>query len=197
MTALLGRALRLAVNRMREPQAQAGTGDSASPAWRLVDSAVVALSVDGHGVTDPVGFKGMDFSTTVFSALARTETIDTWCEVARRLEFSALTLAAAPLALAAGLAEPRLVLIDVGGKMTDLICCQAGRPVAIDSLSGGGVGLSRTLVQKWGIAPDKAEQLKRTYGGGGLTGEALPRSSRCWRPRCRRGWPMSRQPWLA
>lgn len=173
LAALLGRALRLAVNRMREPQAQASTGDSASPAWRLVDSAVVALSVDGHGVTDPVGFKGMDFSTTVFSALARTETIDTWCEVARRLEFSALTLAAAPLALAAGLAEPRLVLIDVGGKMTDLICCQAGRPVAIDSLSGGGVGLSRMLVQNWGIAPDKAEQLKRTYGGGGLAGEAL------------------------
>jgi len=173
LAALLGRALRLAANRIHEPQAQAGTADSGSPAWRLVDSAIVAISVDGRRVTDPVGFKGMDFSTTVFTALARSETIDSWCEVARRLEFSALTLAVAPLALTAGLAEPRLVLIDVGGKTTDLICCQTSRPVAIDSLSGGGVVLSRTLVQKWGVAPDKAEQLKRAYGGGGLTGEAV------------------------
>ena len=165
LAGLLGRALRLAVGRI-------GTGDESDSAWRLVDSAVVALSVDDHGVTDPVGFKGRDFGATVFVAVAQSGVIDIWCQLARRLEFSALTLGAAPLALAAGLTEPRLVLIDIGGRTTDLICCQAGRPVAIDSLPTGGVGLARTLIQKWGITPDRAEQLKRAYGGGRLAGEA-------------------------
>ncbi len=165
LVGLLGRALRLAIGRI-------GTGDKGDSAWRLVDSGLVALNVDGHGVTDPVGFKGRDFGATIFVASARSGTIDIWCEVARRLEFSALTLAAAPLALAAGLVEPRFVLIDVGGRTTDLICCQSGRPVAIDSLSSGGTVLSRVLIQKWGITPDKAEQVKRAYGGGRLAGEA-------------------------
>jgi len=165
LAGLLARAVRLAVGRM-------GTGDRGDPAWRMVDSAVVALSVDNHGVSDPVGFKGRDFGATVFTAVTQPPTIEIWCEVARRLEFSALTLAAAPQAIAAGLVEPRLVLIDVGGRTTDLICCQAGRPVAIDSLPTGGTGLARTLIQKWGITPDKAEQLKRAYGSGRLAGEA-------------------------
>ena len=168
---LLSRAVRLAVGRISEPPGRSGAAGGGS-VWRLVDSAAVTLNVDGHGVTDPVGFKGRDLSATVFTALAQASTIDTWCQVARRLEFSALTLAAAPLALAAGTAEPRLVLIDVGGRTTDLICCQAGRPVAIDSLSSGGTALARMLIQKWGITPDKAEQAKRAYGGGRLADDA-------------------------
>jgi len=172
LTGLLGRGLRLAVGQMSQPHAQAATAKNRdSAAWRLLDSAVVALTVDGHGVTDPVGFKGRDFGAVVYITLARLDAIDAWCKVARRLEFSALTLTAAPLALAAGFPEPRVVLIDVGGRTTDLICCQAGRPVAIDSLATGGSGLARTLIQKWGITPDKAEQLKRAYSGGRLTGE--------------------------
>ncbi len=143
LAGLMGRALRLAVGRI-------GTGDEGDsprsktarplpgghrergdPAWRLVDSAVVALSVDDHGVTDPVGFKGRDFGATVFTAVAQSGTIDTWCEVARRLEFSALTLAAAPLALAAGLAEPRLVS-DRRGRQDDRSDLQSGRPAGGD-----------------------------------------------------------------
>ncbi len=171
LAGLLSRAVRLAVGRISEPQGRSGRGDNCS-GWRLVDSAVVALTVDGHGVTDPVGFKGRDFGATVFTALAETETIDAWCEVARRLEFSALTLAAAPLAVAAGVTEPRVVLIDVGGRTTDLTCCQAGRPVAIDSLSSGGTTLARTLIQKWGVTPDRAEQVKHAYCVGRLAGES-------------------------
>ncbi|MBN1138484.1 MAG: hypothetical protein JXM73_17985 [Anaerolineae bacterium] len=171
LAGLLGRAVRLAAGRITGLRGQSSIGGEGS-AWRLVDSAVVALNVDGHGVTDPVGFKGRDLRATVFTALAQLETINTWCEIASRLEFSALTLAAAPLAVAASLAEPRVVLIDIGSRTTDLICCQAGRPTAIDSLSSGGAALTRVLIQKWGITPDKAEQIKRAYGGGRLTGEA-------------------------
>ena len=171
LSGLLSRAVRLAVGRISESGGRSRTGSKGSD-WRLVDSVAVTLSVDGHGVTDPVGFKGRDFAATVFTALAQSDTIDAWCELARRLEFSALTVAAAPLAVAASVAEPRAILIDVGGRRTDLIRCQAGRPVAIDSLSGGGTALSRTLIQKWGVTPDRAEQVKRAYCGGRLAGES-------------------------
>ena len=162
LAALLERGLRLAVNRLRDQD----------PAWLLVDAAPVALTVDGRGVTDPVGFRGREIGVTVFAALAQRETIETWGMVARALEFSTLILVAAPLALAASLSEPQGMLLDVGGATTDLTWWRAGRPTALDSLPMGGTALTRLLIQKWGLSPERAEHLKRAYASGRLAGEA-------------------------
>ena len=165
LTALLARTLRLATNRLRDENP-----DDAG--WLLVDAVAVALTVDGHGVTDPVGFRGQDIGARVFAALAPAEVVETWGVVARELEFSALTLTASPLALAAGLSAPQAILIDVGGTTTDLIWCRAGRPVVLDSLSIGGAELTRSLAHKWRLLPDRAERLKQAYSSGGLSAEA-------------------------
>jgi hypothetical protein len=165
LEALLERALRLSVNRIQ--------GDSESDSdWLLVDAALVALTVDGRGVTDLVGFRGQEIGATVFAALARKEVIETWGLVAQELEFSSLTLTAAPLALAAGLSTTQGILMDVGGTTTDLIWCRAGRPVLVDSLPIGGMALTRSLMRKWNLAHDRAERLKHAYSGGGLPAEA-------------------------
>jgi cell division protein FtsA len=173
---LLGRALRLAVSRLESsvPQVKSpDQGRSTSPAirgsdWRLVDAATVAVRVDGKLVTDPVGFRGGEITATVFAALARIGAIETWRRVARELEFAALILTAAPLALVAGLAEPQGILLDVGGATTGLTLWQAGRPVAIGSLPVGGATLTRALMQAWGLSPERAEQLKWAYASGQL-----------------------------
>jgi hypothetical protein len=95
-----------------------------------------------------------------------------WGRVAQQLEFSALTLTAAPLALVASLNVPQGILVDVGGATTDLICCRAGRPIMMDSLPTGGAALTRLLVRQWNLAPDRAEELKRAYSSGRLPAES-------------------------
>ncbi len=172
LEALLGRALRLTVNRLLG--ADLNDGGNGPPGWLLVDAAPVALTVDENGVTDPVGFRGREIGGTVFAALAEPETIETWRCVAEDLEFSALTLAAAPLALAAGFPKPQGLLIDVGGATTDLTWCRNGHPVALASLPRGGIDLTRALLRKWRISPDRAERLKIAYGAGRLSDEAKP-----------------------
>jgi cell division protein FtsA len=163
LEALLGRALRLSANRLADPD---------DPGWLLVDTAAVALTVDGRRVTDPVGFRGRELGATVFAALARAETIEAWRRAATEFEFSALTLAAAPLALTAGLAEVQGLLLDVGGTTTDLTWWQVGRPVALASLALGGADLTRLLLHKWRLSLDKAEQLKAAHAAGRLSAEA-------------------------
>jgi cell division protein FtsA len=160
---LLARALRLSANRLADPQ---------HPSWCLVDAAAVTLTVDGRRVTDPVGFRGKELGATVFAALARSETVNAWRAVAEEFEFSMLALAAAPLALAAGLAEPQGLLVDVGGTTTDVTWWRMGRPVALGSLALGGADLSRALLQKWRLSTDKVERLKAAYAGGQLTPDA-------------------------
>jgi hypothetical protein len=137
----------------------------------LVDATTVSVKVDGKLVTDPVGFRGREISATVFAALTRVATIEIWRRVARELEFSALILTAAPLALGAGLAEPRAMLLDIGGTTTAMTLCQSGRPVAIGSVPLGGATLTLALSRAWGLSPERAEQLKWAYASGQLTSD--------------------------
>lgn len=166
LRALLERTLRLAVNRLRSE-----VPDEA--AWSLVDAALVALTVDGHGVTDPVGFRGQEFGATVFAALARVEAIQAWGTIAQHLDFSTLTVTGSPLALAGGLPTSPGLLVDVGGISTDLIWCRSGRPVALYSLPIGGVTLTGSLMETWKLSPERAEQLKLAYSAGRLSEEAM------------------------
>jgi cell division protein FtsA len=156
LEALLERTLRLAVNRLLSDAPGDGT-------WLLVDAVPVALTVDGRGVTDLVGFRGQEIGAAVFAATTRAETVQTWGAVAKALEFSAVTLTAAPLALAAGLPVSQGILVDVGGAATDLVWCSAGRPVVTESLPVGGNALTGALAREWGLTAGPAERLKRAY----------------------------------
>ena len=164
LAALLERGLRLAVNRLGDAEAE---GDDGAP-WRLVDAAVVELTVDGHGVTDPVGFRGREMGATVFAALAPDAVIRAWGWVARELEFSTLTLTAGPLALAGACAAPQGLFLDVGGATTDLTWCKGGRPLWLETLPLGGAELTAALRRRWNLAHDRAERLKRAYAAGRL-----------------------------
>jgi cell division protein FtsA len=165
LEALLERTLRLAVNRLT-------SYESESDDWLLVDAAPVALTVDGRGVTDPVGFRGREIGAAVFAALTRVDTIRTWGSVAEELEFSSLTLTATPIALAMGLPVAHGVLVDIGGAVTDLVWCSAGRPVVLESVPMGGHALTASLARKWGLTAARAERLKRAYGGNELSADA-------------------------
>lgn len=177
LSTLLGRALRLTMNQLRSaaPSASiAGQGKERSrarkgPDWLLVDATTVSLEVDGKAVTDPVGFRGREVAATVFAALARVETIDLWRQVAEGLEFSMLTVTAAPLALVSSLSESRGILVDVGGSTTSLTVWQAGKPVEVSSIPVGATILARALMQTWDLSSDAAERLIRAYACGQLT----------------------------
>ncbi|MGD8793193.1 MAG: hypothetical protein PVF47_11635 [Anaerolineae bacterium] len=165
LEALLSRALRLAVNRLLSTAP--GDGE-----WLLLDATPLVLTIDGRGVTDPVGFRAREMGAAVFAALAPAEMLAAWRAAAEMLEFVELTLVAEPRALAAGLNDPQAMLVDVGDATTNLIWCQTGRPGALDWLPSGSSALTRSLVRKWNLAPDRAERLKKAYCTGRLDPEA-------------------------
>ncbi len=165
LRALLERALRLVVNRLLSTT----SGDSD---WLLVDSASVALSIDGRGVTDPIGFRATEMGAVVFAALTQANTINTWRVVAEEMDFRELILVGTPTALAASLPLSQGMLLDVGGESTDIAWCRSGRPVALTSLPCGGSLLTRLLARQWKLAPDRAERLKRAYVASQLPEEA-------------------------
>jgi hypothetical protein len=165
LQALLERALRLAVNRLLDT----APGESD---WLLVDSAPVGLSIDGRGVTDPIGFRAAEIGAVVFVSLAQASTITTWRTVAQEMDFRELILVGTPTALAASFPLPQCMLVDVGGESTDIIWCRTGRPAALHSVPCGGSLLTRLLARRWRLTTDRAERLKRAYVAGRLSQEA-------------------------
>jgi hypothetical protein len=174
LEAMLGRALRLAVNRVRSairfssarPRGGRPAPNSDAESWLLIEAALVTLMVDGRRVTDPVGFRGREIGATVFAALARAKTVEAWRKLAEKLEFGTLILTVAPMTVVLGLPEPEGVLLDVGGDTTDLTLWRAGRPVALSSLPTGGNALTQLLGRRWGLSYEDAERLKRAYTDG-------------------------------
>ncbi len=165
LEALLERVLRLAVNRLHNP-------DLDEAEWLLVDAAPVVTTIDGRGVTDPVGFRGHEIGSTVFAALAQVDVVRRWGLVAKELEFSTLTLTATPLALAAGLPRSQGLLVDLGGATTELIWSKSERPLLVESMPTGGESLTRALARKWSLSRERATRLKRAYSSGLLDDDA-------------------------
>jgi cell division protein FtsA len=177
LMAVLGRALRLATYRLRtlapEPDCpgwhELPVADGQDTGWLLVDATVVALTVDGKRVTDPVGFRGRELGAAVFAALTPKNVVESWKAVAEQLEFATLTLTAAPMALVGSLSDLQGLLLDVGGETTDLTLWQAGKPITLGSLPTGGSALTRSLIRAWDLSTGQAERLKCAYAGRKLT----------------------------
>ena len=78
LTQLLQRVQRLALQQLSQ--------EFVSQELALVDSSIAEIAIDGHGVTDPVGFRGENLAVTVFNAIALREGLDGLRGIAEGLE---------------------------------------------------------------------------------------------------------------
>jgi cell division ATPase FtsA len=143
------------------------TGDGK---WEVFDGAVVAFTVDGHRVTDPVGFRGHLLEATVFAAAAPQGLATSLRQLADRLQLDPPGLVAEPVSLAAACPDDGLI-IEVGARTTGLCLARYGAPLASGSVSWGGDSLTQALADTFQLFPSRAEALKRAYGAGQLSPE--------------------------
>ncbi len=143
------------------------TGDGK---WEVVDGAVVAFTVDGHRVTDPVGFRGHLLEAMVFAAAAPRGLVDSLRQLADRLQLDPPRLMAEPVSLAAACPGDGLI-IEVGARTTGLCLARYGAPLACSSVPWGGDGFTQSLADVFQLFPSRAEALKWAYGAGQLSPE--------------------------
>lgn len=99
---------------------------------RLVNSALVNITIDGYAVTNPIGFKGRDVVVQLYTAFAPMIHISALERVAKELDLDLLAVAAEPFAVARSVigdnqnASMSAVLMDVGGGTTDIAVIHEG-----------------------------------------------------------------------
>jgi cell division protein FtsA len=154
---------------------------------RLVNAAVIGVEIDGHLVTNPLGFQGRRVVLTLFSAFTTLTQIGALETVAAQLDLTPLAIVAEPYALARALRETApvdigAIFLDVGGGTTDVALVRHNGIEGARMLGIGGRAFTRRLARAHNLSGSRAETLKRRYSRtvaerGGLRGEHLERGA--------------------
>lgn len=133
---------------------------------RLVNSALVGITIDGYQVTNPIGFKGRDMNIQLYTAFAPMIHIAALERTAKELDLDLLAVAAEPFAVARSVigdnpnASMSAVLMDVGGGTTDIAVINDGGVQGTKMFGIGGRAFTRSIERDLSIDFDAAEKLK-------------------------------------
>lgn len=133
---------------------------------RLVNSALVGITIDGYQVTNPIGFKGRDMSIQLYTAFAPMIHIAALERTAKELDLDLLAVAAEPFAVARSVigdnpnATMSAVLMDVGGGTTDIAVVNDGGVQGTKMFGIGGRAFTRSIERDLGTDFEHAEKMK-------------------------------------
>ncbi|MBW3569210.1 pilus assembly protein PilM [Candidatus Parcubacteria bacterium] len=136
---------------------------------RLVNSALVSISIDGYEVTNPIGFKGRDVLVQLYTAFAPMIHIAALERVASELDLDLMAVAAEPFAVARSVigdnpnANMSAILMDVGGGTTDIAVINEGGVQGTKMFGIGGRAFTRSIERDLGVEFDMAEKLKINF----------------------------------
>jgi hypothetical protein len=136
--------------------------------WELLDATVVTFSIDGHRVTDPVGFRGHSLEATVLVLAVPSRLVAALRSTADKLQLEPPALVAEPLALAAASPGDGLI-IQVGALTTALVLSRYGAPVSFASICQGGAAFAKALGEAIGVSTDRADVMLRGFALGQLS----------------------------
>lgn len=133
---------------------------------RLVNSALVSITIDGYNVTNPVGFQGRDVLVQLYTAFAPLIHIGALERTAHELDLDLLAVAAEPFAVARSVigndpnANTSAILMDVGGGTTDIAVLHEGGVEGTKMFGIGGRAFTRSIERDLTIEFEQAETLK-------------------------------------
>jgi cell division protein FtsA len=133
---------------------------------RLVNSALVSITIDGYVVSSPLGFQGRDVLIQLYTAFAPLIHIGALERTSHELDLDLLAVAAEPFAVARSVvgndpnANLNAILMDVGGGTTDIAVLNEGGVEGTKMFGIGGRAFTRSIERDLATDFDQAEILK-------------------------------------
>jgi cell division protein FtsA len=135
---------------------------------KLVNAAVVDVKIDGHKVTNPLGFQGREVQVGVFNAFAPIVHLGAIQTIADELGLDLLGIVADPYALAKSIGpkestEFSAIFIDIGGGTTDIAVVRQGGVEGTKMFALGGRSFTKRISTAMGVSFSEAEEMKIKY----------------------------------
>ena len=141
---------------------------------RLINSAIVSLSIDGYKISNPIGFKGTELIIQFYTAFAPLIHVAAIEKVCAELNLDLLTVAVEPFAVCRACLGDDLdsnfsgVVMDIGGGTTDIAIVEDGGVEGTKMFSIGGRSFTHQISEALGVDFETAEEYKLDYDTGKL-----------------------------
>ena len=145
---------------------------------KLVNAAVVEVKIDGHKVTNPLGFQGREVQVGVFNAFAPIVHLGAMQTIADELGLDLLSIVADPYALAKSVgpkesSEFSAIFVDIGGGTTDIAVVSQGGVEGTKMFALGGRSFTKRIATIMGSSFEEAEDTKIKYSAKVLPDEDM------------------------
>ncbi|MBR3329106.1 rod shape-determining protein [Candidatus Saccharibacteria bacterium] len=136
---------------------------------RLINSAIVSLSIDGYKISNPIGFKGSEVVIQFYTAFAPMIHVAAIEKVCAELNLDLLTVAVEPFAVCRACLGDDLessfsgIVIDIGGGTTDVAVVEDGGVEGTKMFSIGGRSFTHQIAESLGVDFSTAENYKLDY----------------------------------
>ncbi len=133
---------------------------------RLINSAIVSLTIDGYKVSNPIGFKGSDLVIQFYTAFAPLVHISAIEKVCAELSVELLAVAVEPFAVCRACLGDDLdsnlsaIVMDIGGGTTDIAVVDDGGVEGTKMFNLGGRSFTHQIAEKLGTDFRTAEATK-------------------------------------
>ena len=133
---------------------------------RLINSAIVSITIDGYKISNPIGFKGTDVVIQFYTAFAPLVHISAIEKVCAELSLDLLAVAVEPFAVCRACLGDDLdsgfsaVVMDIGGGTTDIAVVDDGGVEGTKMFSIGGRSFTHQIAQALDVDFDTAERYK-------------------------------------
>lgn len=141
---------------------------------RLINSAIVSLTIDGYKISNPIGFKGSDIVIQFYTAFAPLIHVAAIEKVCAELNLDLLTVAVEPFAVCRACLGNDLdssysgIVMDIGGGTTDIAVIDDGGVEGTKMFGIGGRSFTHQIAEALGVDFDTAEHYKLDYDTGRL-----------------------------
>lgn len=133
---------------------------------RLINSAIISLTIDGYQVSNPIGFKGSELEIQFYTAFAPLIHIAAIEKVCAELNLELLAIAVEPFAICRACLGDNLeskfssIVIDIGGGTTDIAIIDDGGIEGTKMFSIGGRNFTRQIASALDVDYETAENYK-------------------------------------
>ena len=133
---------------------------------RLINSAIVSLSIDGYKVSNPIGFKGSDVAIQFYTAFAPLVHVSAIEKVCAELNLDLLAVAVEPFAVCRACLGDDLdsnfsgIVMDIGGGTTDVAVVDDGGVEGTKMFNIGGRSFTHQISARLGVDFETAESIK-------------------------------------
>ncbi len=133
---------------------------------RLINSAIVSLTIDGYKISNPIGFKGTDVVVQFYTAFAPLVHISAIEKVCAELQLDLLAVAVEPFAVCRACLGNDLdgslsaIVMDIGGGTTDIAVIDDGGVEGTKMFGIGGRSFTHQIAEALNIDFDTAEKYK-------------------------------------